>query len=62
MLIVCYNDSTKQKKEVTTMIIEILAKLLHVEIAPISDEMPIPLSVDGKPVLIALKNKLIIGA
>lgn len=44
------------------MIIEILAKLLHVEITPISDEVPIPLSVDGKPVLIALKNKLIIGA
>lgn len=44
------------------MIIELLAKLLHVEIVPIVDEMPIPLSVDGKPVLIALKNKLIIGA
>lgn len=44
------------------MIIEILAKLLHVEIATIADETPIPLSVDGKPVLIAHKNKLIMGA
>lgn len=44
------------------MIIELLAKLLHVEITTIADEMPIPLDVNGKPVLIAHKNKLIVGA
>lgn len=44
------------------MIIEILAKLFHVEIATIADETPIPLDVNGKPVLIAHKNKLIVGA
>lgn len=44
------------------MIIEILAKLFRVKVITMDDCPFVPTSVDGKPVLIAHKNKLIVGA
>lgn len=43
------------------MIIELFAKLFHIEVVSIEDCPFIPTSVDGKPVLVVYRGKAILG-